>query len=180
MTKAQKNTIKSMIWKLTQARQLTHAAHKTLICLVDHITSYGCFPSHDRLAADAGCSRSTVIRSLQAAYALGILKRERRMSTQGHYKVRTSNLYTFLMEKTEQAKQAAQARYQALMTSARRRMLDWKKRQNTALFDLSFKREPEGQTSIYYNNGDQSGSGLQSHTKHLSVAEYQALIASWG
>jgi len=50
----------SQIWTLTQARQITAKTHLVLQALASFEGHRGLFPSHESIAARAGCSTRTV------------------------------------------------------------------------------------------------------------------------
>ena len=56
-----------------------------------------CDPSHDTLAADAGCSASTVRRALGALFELGMLRWVNRLVRVGSRTEQTSNAYTLIV-----------------------------------------------------------------------------------
>lgn len=71
-------SIEAVHWALSQ-KGLHPATKLLLIHLADrHNPDLGCFPSQNRLAADAECSRATVNRHLYILEEMKLIKRVRR------------------------------------------------------------------------------------------------------
>lgn len=81
--------------------------HLVLQALASFEGPPGLFPSHEAIAARAGCSTRTVIRSLEKAYLLGLVERTRRRVKRQGRMVSGSNLYRLVLKPLEQAKVAA-------------------------------------------------------------------------
>ena len=125
------STFRASLWTLLQARRINGNQHAVLAALASFIGFHGTFPAHETIAARAGCSVRTVIRTLERAYELGILERTHRMVRHGVRLVRTSNAYRFILSAHEQAKVSA-AHFAEQMREAL-------KRRKQRLFDLSDK-----------------------------------------
>jgi hypothetical protein len=77
-----------------RARRLTRAAVDVGEALVKRLGDDGrCDPSHETLARDAGCSESTIGRSLVQMRDLGLLRWDRRIVRNGWRAEQTSNQY---------------------------------------------------------------------------------------
>lgn len=111
----------SQLWLLTQARQITAKTHLVLQALASFDGAHGLFPSHEAIAARAGCSARTVIRSLEKAYHLGLVERTRRRVKRQGRMVSGSNLYRLVLKPLEQAKVAARHYAQQLREALARR-----------------------------------------------------------
>ncbi len=82
-------------WALAQ-NDVPAAAFRVLVHLANrHDPENGCFPSHECLARDAGCSASTVNDQLRQLEAAGKIRRIRRKSRSGH---RLTTRYVFAFE----------------------------------------------------------------------------------
>jgi len=113
----------SQIWTLTQARQITARTHLVLQALASFEGYRGLFPSHESIAARAGCSVRTVIRALETAYSLGLIERTRQRVRRSGRVVNGPNRYRLIVVSLEQAKAAAVHAKQRLKESLARRKL---------------------------------------------------------
>ncbi|MBS1032929.1 helix-turn-helix domain-containing protein [Gluconobacter cerinus] len=113
----------SQIWTLTQARQITAKTHLVLQALASFEGHRGLFPSHESIAARAGCSTRTVIRALETAYSLGLIERTRQRMRRSGRVVNGPNRYRLIMVNLEQAKAAAAHAAQRLKEALSRRKL---------------------------------------------------------
>lgn len=95
--------------------------HLVLQALASFEGPHGLFPSHEAIAARAGCSPRTVIRSLEKAYLLGLVERTRRRMKRHGRMVNGSNLYRLVVKSCEQAKVAARHYTQQLKEALHRR-----------------------------------------------------------
>jgi len=111
----------SQVWTLTQGKQLTATAHLVLRALASFEGQRGLFPSHEAIAARAGCSTRTVIRALEVAYRLGIVERIKRVKRHGGKVVRASNSYILHRVGTQAAKEAARQFTRQLRAALERR-----------------------------------------------------------
>ena len=100
-------TFPAQLWTLTQGRQITAKTHLVLQALASFQGHRGLFPSHSSIAARAGCSVRTVIRSLEAAYRLGIVERTRQRQRVSGRICNGPNRYRLLVKPLEQARAAA-------------------------------------------------------------------------
>lgn len=113
----------SQIWILTQARQITAKTHLVLQALASFEGHRGLFPSHESIAARAGCSTRTVIRALETAYNLGLVERTRQRMPRSGRIVNGPNRYRLIVVSLEQAKVAALHATQRLKEALARRKL---------------------------------------------------------
>ena len=113
----------SQIWTLTQARQITAKTHLVLQALASFEGHRGLFPSHESIAARAGCSTRTVIRALETAYSLGLVERTRQRMRRSGRIVNGPNRYRLIVASLEQAKVAAAYATQRLKEALARRKL---------------------------------------------------------
>lgn len=92
-------------WAIEQ-NDIPAAAFRVLVHLANrHDPTNGCFPSHECLAADAGCSLSTINDQLRVLENAGKIRRIRRKSRSGH---RLSTRYVLGFEDAnEQVAEAA-------------------------------------------------------------------------
>jgi len=97
----------AQLWALTQAKQITGKTHVVLAALASFEGHRGLFPSHESIAARAGCSVRTVIRSLETAYRLGLVERTRQRVRHGARVVNGVNRYRLILIDLEQARVAA-------------------------------------------------------------------------
>ena len=111
----------SQIWALTQARQITSTTHLVLQALASFAGHRGLFPSHESIAAKAGCSVRSVIRALEAAYRLGIVERTRQRQRVSGRICNGPNRYRLLVKPLEQARVAAAHYTQQLRDALARR-----------------------------------------------------------
>ena len=111
----------STLWTLTQGRQITAKTHLVLQALASFQGHRGLFPSHESIAARAGCSVRTVIRALEASYRLGIVERTRQRQKVSGRLVNGVNRYRLLVKPLEQAKAAAAHYTQQLKDALARR-----------------------------------------------------------
>jgi len=109
------------LWTLLQARQITGSQHVVLSALASFAGHRGIFPSHESIAARAGCSVRTVIRSLEQAYALGLVERTRQRVRRGPRVVNGPNRYRLILIDLEQAKVAAAYNLERLKAALARR-----------------------------------------------------------
>jgi len=149
----------SQIWTLTQARQITAKTHLVLQALASFEGHRGLFPSHESIAARAGCSTRTVIRALETAYSLGLIERTRQRMRRSGRVVNGPNHYRLVLVSLEQAKVAAAHATQRLKEALARRKLFFSSNcQNDS--------EPYSQRDIFFG-------------KPRSKNEWLDLIASW-
>jgi len=113
----------SQIWTLTQARQNTARTHLVLQALASFEGYRGLFPSHESIAARAGCSTRTVIRALETAYRLGLIERTRQRVRRSGRVVNGPNRYRLIVVSLEQARAAAVHATQRLKEALSRRKL---------------------------------------------------------
>jgi len=113
----------SQIWTLTKARQITARTHLVLQALASFQGNRGLFPSHESIAARAGCSVRTVIRALETAYSLGLVERTRQRIRRSGRVVNGPNRYRLIVISLEQAKAAAVHATQRLKEALARRKL---------------------------------------------------------
>lgn len=113
----------SQIWTLTQSRTITAKTHLVLQALASFQAHRGLFPSHESIAARAGCSVRTVIRALETAYRLGIVERTRQRQRVSGRLVNGVNRYRLLVKPLEQARAAAAHYTQQLRDALARRKL---------------------------------------------------------
>ena len=113
----------SQIWTLTQARRITAKTHLVLQALASFEGHRGLFPSHESIAARAGCSVRTVIRALETAYSLGLVERTRQRVRRSGRVVNGPNRYRLILVGLEQAKVAATHATQRLKEALARRKL---------------------------------------------------------
>lgn len=113
----------SQIWTLTQARQITAKTHLVLQALASFEGHRGLFPSHESIAARAGCSTRTVVRALETAYSLGLVERTRQRMRRSGRIVNGPNRYRLILVGLEQAKVAAAHATQRLKEALTRRKL---------------------------------------------------------
>ena len=111
----------SQIWALTQARQITAKTHLVLQALASFQGHRGLFPSHESIAARAGCSVRTVIRALETAYQLGLVERQRQRRRVSGRICNGPNRYRLLVKPLEQARAAAAHYTQQLRDALARR-----------------------------------------------------------
>lgn len=126
----------STLWTLTQARAITAKTHLVLQALASFEGHRGLFPSHESIAARAGCSVRTVIRGLETAYRLGIVERTRQRQRVSGRLVNGVNRYRLITKPLEQAKAAAAHYAQQLKDAlARRKRAFLSKCQNGSEFN---------------------------------------------
>lgn len=113
----------SQLWNLLQAKRLSGNDKAVLEALASFEGDKGLFPSHESIAGRSGRSVSTVIRSLQKAYALGIVERTRQRERVGNRIVNGVNRYRLILGSVEQAKVAAKQNAQRLRDALNRRKL---------------------------------------------------------
>lgn len=111
----------SQIWTLTQAHKITAKTHLVLQALASFEGYRGLFPSHESIAARAGCSTRTVIRALETAYSLGLVERTRQRMRRAGRVVNGPNRYRLIMVSLEQARAAATHAAQRLKEALVRR-----------------------------------------------------------
>ena len=114
-------TFPAQLWTLTQSRTITAKTHLVLQALASFQGCRGLFPSHESIAARAGCSVRTVIRALETAYRLGIVERTRQRKRVSGRLVNGVNRYRLLVKPLEQAKAAAAHYTQQLKDALARR-----------------------------------------------------------
>lgn len=155
----------SQLWKLTQAKLLTGKEHIVLQALASFKGDKGLFPSHTTIAIRAGCSCSTVIRTLKKAYELGLVEKVARRNVHSSGRiVRGTNLYTLKRIDLVEAKKLMKERTQKLKDA-----LERKKRQFLNGF------------SKFQNQASTDSKSLISSKRnaHLSVQEYLSLVEGW-
>lgn len=111
----------STLWTLTQGRMITAKTHLVLQALASFQGHHGLFPSHESIAARAGCSTRTVIRGLETAYRLGIVERTRQRQRVSGRLVNGPNRYRLILKPLEQARAAAAHYTQQLRDALARR-----------------------------------------------------------
>jgi len=111
----------STLWTLTQARQISAKTHLVLQALASFQGHRGLFPSHESIAARAGCSVRSVIRALEVAYRLGIVQRTRQRQRVSGRLVNGVNRYRLILKPLEQARAAAAHYTQQLKDALARR-----------------------------------------------------------
>ena len=111
----------SQIWILTQSRTITAKTHLVLQALASFQGHRGLFPSHESIAARAGCSVRTVIRSMETAYRLGIVERTRQRQMVSGRICNGVNRYRLIIKPLEQARAAAAHYTQQLRDALARR-----------------------------------------------------------
>lgn len=111
----------AQLWTLTQAKALSGNDKTVLNALESFQGHKGLFPSHESIAARSGLSVSTVIRSLEKAYRLGIVERIRQRVRRGHRLVNGPNRYRLILVSLEQALKAAKQNTQRLQEALKRR-----------------------------------------------------------
>ncbi|KAA8396033.1 MULTISPECIES: helix-turn-helix domain-containing protein [unclassified Acetobacter] len=111
----------STLWTLTQGRQITAKTHLVLQALASFAGHRGLFPSHESIAARAGCSTRTVIRALETAYRLGIVERTRQRQRVSGRICNGVNRYRLIIKPLEQARAAAAHYTQQLKDALARR-----------------------------------------------------------
>ena len=142
----------SQIWALTQGRQITATTHLVLQALASFAGHRGLFPSHESIAAKAGCSVRSVIRALEAAYRLGIVERTRQRQRVSGRLVNGVNRYRLLVKPLEQARAAA-AHYTEQLKDALAR------RKQRFLSKCHFGSGPHSQSNLL-NAEPVSGAGM--------------------
>lgn len=155
----------SQLWKLTQSKLLTGKEHIVLQALASFEGDKGLFPSHTTIAIRAGCSCSTVIRTLKKAYELGLVQRVKRRNVHSSGRiVRGTNFYTLKQIDLTEAKQLMIERAKKLKEALAR-----KKSQFLNAF-----------SKWHFQASTDSKSLLSSKREgHLSVQEYLSLIEAW-
>lgn len=113
----------SQIWTLTQGHKITAKTHLVLQALASFEGYRGLFPSHESIAARAGCSTRTVIRALETAYSLGLIERTRQRMRRSGRVVNGPNRYRLVLVCLEQARVAAAHATQRLKEALARRKL---------------------------------------------------------
>lgn len=114
-------TFAYQIWTLTQSRTITAKTHLVLQALASFEGQRGLFPSHESIAARAGCSVRTVIRALETAYRLGVVERTRQRRRVSGRICNGPNRYRLLVKPLEQARAAAAHAAQRLREALTRR-----------------------------------------------------------
>lgn len=152
----------SQIWTLTQARQITAKTHLVLSALSSFQGYRGLFPSHETIAARAGCSVRTVIRALETGYRLGLIKRTRQRQRVSGRICNGPNRYRLLVKPLEQAR-AASAHYTQQLRDAlaRRKQAFRSKCQNDS--------ETYFQSNLF--NGESVSAAGMSHNELLQWCE---------
>jgi len=139
-------TFPAQLWTLTQSRTITAKTHLVLQALASFSGSRGLFPSHESIAARAGCSVRTVIRALETAYRLGIVERTRQRQRVSGRVCSGPNRYRLILKPLEQARAAAAHYTQQLRDAlARRKRAFLSKCQNGSELDSQsnlFNAEP--------------------------------------
>ena len=142
----------SQIWALTQGRQITATTHLVLQALASFAGHRGLFPSHESIAARAGCSVRSVIRGLETAYRLGIVERTRQRQRVSGRICNCVNRYRLLVKPLEQARAAAAHYTQQLKDALARR------KQRLFLSD-KMAAELDSQSNLF-NAGRVSAAGM--------------------
>lgn len=146
----------STLWNLTQAHTITAKTHLVLQALASFAGHRGLFPSHESIAAKAGCSVRTVIRALETAYRLGIVERTRQRQRVSGRICNGPNRYRLLVKPLEQAKAAAAHYTQQLKDAlARRKQAFLSKCQNdSGTYSQSnfFNAEPTSAAGMSHND----------------------------
>lgn len=114
-------TFPTQLWTLTQAHAITAKTHLVLQALASFQGCRGLFPSHESIAARAGCSVRTVIRALEASYRLGIVERTRQRQRVSGRICNGPNRYRLLVKPLEQSRAAAAHYTQQLRDALARR-----------------------------------------------------------
>jgi len=144
------------IWTLTQSRQITANTHLVLQALASFQGHRGLFPSHESIAARAGCSVRTVIRALEASYRLGLVERTRQRQRVLGRICNGPNRYRLLVKPLEQARAAAAHAAQRLKEAlARRKQRFLSKCQNDSGFNSQsnlFNAEPVSAAGMSHND----------------------------
>lgn len=154
----------AQLWTLTQSKQITATTHLVLQALASFAGHRGLFPSHESIAARAGCSVRTVIRALETGYRLGIVERQRQRQRQrisGRFCV-GPNRYRLLVKPLEQARAAAAHYTQQLKDALARR------KQRLFLCD-KIAAELDSQSNLF-NAGRVSAAGM-SHNDLVAWCE---------
>ena len=146
----------STLWTLTQSRTITAKTHLVLRALSSFAGNRGLFPSHESIAARAGCSVRTVIRALETAYRLGIVERTRQRQRVSGRICNGVNRYKLLVKPLEQARAAAAHYTQQLKDAlARRKQAFLSKCQNdsgTYFQSNLFNAEPLSAAGMSHND----------------------------
>ena len=142
----------SQIWTLTQGRQITAKTHLVLQALASFQGHRGLFPSHESIAARAGCSVRSVIRGLETAYRLGIVERTRQRRRASGRLVNGVNRYRLIIKPLEQARAAAAHYTQQLKEALARR------KQRLFLSDKTTS-DSDSQSNLF-NAGRASAAGM--------------------
>jgi len=100
---------------------ITAKTHLVLQALASFEGQRGLFPSHESIAARSGASVRTVIRSLEAAYRLGIVERTRQRQRVSGRICNGVNRYRLIVKPLEQARAAAAHYTQQLRDALARR-----------------------------------------------------------
>src|SRR3954462_7891567 len=87
------------VWREFHARALTPTWRDVLLSLRSFRGRDGICPAHATLARAARCSDSTVLRALQAAAGLGLVRWAGRRVRAGWRALRTSNSYELVIPK---------------------------------------------------------------------------------
>lgn len=142
----------SQIWTLTQAHTITAKTHLVLQALASFAGHRGLFPSHESIAARAGCSVRTVIRALETAYRLGIVERTRQRQRVSGRICNGVNRYRLILTDMEKARaSAAHAALRLKEALARRKQAFLSKCQNgigTNFQSNLFNAEPLSATGM--------------------------------
>ena len=152
----------STIWTLTQGRQITAKTHLVLQALASFQGSRGLFPSHESIAARAGCSVRTVIRALEAAYRMGIVERTRQRQRVSGRVCNGVNRYRLILKPLEQARAAAAHLKQQLKDALARR--------KQRLF-LSDKMAADYNSQINLFNAEPLSAARMSHNDMIAWCE---------
>lgn len=114
-------TFPAQLWTLTQSRTITAKTHLVLQALASFEGQRGLFPSHESIAARAGCSVRTVIRALETAYRLGVVERTRQRRRVSGRICNGPNRYRLILTDLEQARAATAHAAQRLREALTRR-----------------------------------------------------------
>ncbi|WP_366125171.1 helix-turn-helix domain-containing protein [Acetobacter lambici] len=145
----------STLWTLTQSHTITAKTHLVLQALASFQGCRGLFPSHESIAARAGCSVRSVIRALETAYRLGIVERTRQRQRVSGRLVNGVNRYRLLVKPLEQARAAAAHYTQQLKDALARR------KQRLFLSD-KMAAESDSQSNLF-NAEPLSAAGMSKH-----------------
>ena len=145
----------AQLWTLTQSHTITAKTHLVLQALSSFAGHRGLFPSHESIAARAGCSVRTVIRALETAYRLGIVQRTRQRQRVSGRICNGPNRYRLIIKPLEQARAAAAHYTQQLRDALARR-------KRAFLSNCHFGSGPHSQSNLF-NVERVSAAGMSRH-----------------